>query len=156
MWGQTNNYFFLALVVELNNWKLIKICSLIQWCTLTGSEAVLMKKLPCAPGEGGTRICKWRVCAQGTKRGSGCRISWKKGDHWVWDLKKWAFFWCELLKIGLIIVNFVKYEWKFAIFSWKNWLNLQNARKKCEILHWNFWKKGSLGVGCSDKQGYWV
>ena len=41
----------------------------------------------------------------------------------------------------------------------ENWQNFRNSHKACtkfEILHWNFERRGSLGVDCSEKWGNWV
>ena len=102
------------------------------------------------PGEGGSQIHKWHVCNRRTKTqktkklgafGEGC--CWKKG-HWVWIPQNWAFFCVNFPNRASFSVNWVKFERKLAIFSWKftQFRNACEAREKFEILHTNFEKKG--------------
>ena len=68
----------------------------------------------------------------------------KKVGHWMWDPKKWAFFWCELPKIpvgGHSVYIWSKLNEKLPFLA-EYWQNFKNAHEACKKFMLTFLKKG--------------
>ena len=104
------------------------------------------------PGEGGTRIWKWRVCNRSTF-GVGFL---RKGVIWC-GIPEMSFFDVNIPKWGVIWSKLVKFERKFDISSCKL-TKFRYAREARE--NWNFtfqfWEKRVFGVNCSEKRSHFV